>query len=58
MQYELQQDDKMRLAARVDTGFNLNCIDADTGDSSFGSWDYRMTVSQPDWRFTVPAASQ
>jgi plastocyanin len=28
------------------------------GDASFGSWDYRMTVSPPDWRYTVRRGDQ
>jgi plastocyanin len=28
------------------------------GDASFGSWDYRMTVSHADWRFTVRRGEQ
>lgn len=28
------------------------------GTDSFGSWDYRMTVTPPDWRFTVRQGDQ
>jgi plastocyanin len=28
------------------------------GPPSFGSWDYRMTVTPPDWRFTVKRGDQ